>query len=68
MNLSREEVKWALSASPAGDSSGSGQSDEIHKARYGQARALLDREEGSGFLQTAENMNRETDLELQIDI
>ncbi len=68
MNLSREEVKWALSASPAGRSAGSGRPDEIHKTRYGQARALLDREEGFQFLQTAENMNRETDLELQIDI
>ncbi len=67
MNLSREEVKWALATPPAEESSGMGLSGETHRARYGQARALLDKE-GSDFQRVARKIDREVDLELQIDL
>jgi tetratricopeptide (TPR) repeat protein len=68
MNLSREEVKWALATpAPTEGSSGLGLPGESHRARYGQARALLDRE-GSDFQRVAQKIDREVDLELQIDL
>jgi len=68
MNLSREEVKWALAASPTEEPSAQKLNGEIRHAQYGQARTLLKDGMDPDFQRVAEKMDREADLELQINL
>ncbi|MEA2062573.1 MAG: tetratricopeptide repeat protein [Gemmatimonadota bacterium] len=70
MDLSREEVRWALSTPEHRDSSPESKSGEESRARHGQARALFDRpdKQEADFLHVSEQIDREADLELQINI
>jgi len=69
MNVSREEIKWALAGNSAVDELKEEAGDEeAVKTRYGQARGLFGaRNEGIGGEKPGE-IDREVDFELQINV
>jgi tetratricopeptide (TPR) repeat protein len=69
MSLSREEVKWALSAESEKEPSEMVLSGGLRQPEYGQMRGLLESEKNSSNLKLeVEKIDHEADLELQINI
>ena len=70
MNLSRDEIKWALAGgSPVGETQAAGKaSGKTLDSPYGQARTLLEgrKEHYQGI--APKSMDREVDLELEINV
>lgn len=69
MNLSREEIKWALAGSSRADeeTKAGKKSAKTLDSRYGQARSLLDRKKEDYQGINPQSMDREVDLELEIN-
>ena len=69
MNLSREEVKWALSAESEKEPSEMVLSGGLRQAEYGQMKGLLESERNLSSLKLeVDKIDHEADLELQINI
>lgn len=69
MNLSREEIKWALAGSSEAKETQAGKtSGKNLDSHYGQARSLLDRKKEDYQGIKPESIDREVDLELEINV
>jgi len=69
MNLSREEIKWALAGSSEAKETQAGKtSGKTLDSHYGQARSLLDRKKEDYQGIKPESIDREVDLELEINV
>jgi len=69
MNLSREEIKWALAGSSKAERTQSGKTGgKTPASRYSQARTLLEGKKESYQGIKPERIDREVDLELEINV
>jgi hypothetical protein len=68
MNLSREEIKWALAGNGDAQSAPNGEAGSNRTESYGQLRTLASRESSRSERLDPDRIDREVDLELEINV